>query len=54
MPLWPFVDARSAGVLPLGNSGVGSVSAPGSAPSVFRATTVLSLTSSKYKLKKPN
>uniref|UniRef100_A0A0A9E764 Uncharacterized protein n=1 Tax=Arundo donax TaxID=35708 RepID=A0A0A9E764_ARUDO len=40
MPLYPLADAMSAGVLPEGKSGVGSVKAPGAAPS---ATTVRSL-----------
>jgi len=41
--LCPFLDAKSAGVRPEGKSGVGSVNAPGAAPSVTRETTVRSL-----------
>ena len=43
MPLCPFEDAKSAGVLPCGYLGLGSVNAPGAAPREMRAATVRSL-----------
>lgn len=43
MPLCPLEEARSAGVLPEGNLGVGCVNAPGAPPRETRATTVCSL-----------
>lgn len=43
IPLCPFAEARSAGVLPEGCSGHGSVSAPGAAPREMRKATVRSL-----------
>nr|GMC83269.1 hypothetical protein Iba_chr04cCG0500 [Ipomoea batatas] len=43
IPLFPLADAKSAGVLPNGNSAEGSVNAPGDAPRETRVATVSSL-----------
>ena len=43
IPLCPFTEAKSAGLLPEGNSEVGSVSAPAAAPFAMRTLTVRSL-----------
>jgi hypothetical protein len=49
-PLCPLLDARSAAVLPEGNSGDGSVNAPQSAPTDTRAATVRSLNKGEQKI----
>jgi len=41
--LCPLAEAKSAGVLPVGYLGVGSVNAPGAAPRWIREATVRSL-----------
>ena len=51
IPLCPLPEAKSAGVLPKGNSGDGSVSAPGAAPRETRMATVCSLNLQKKKKK---
>jgi hypothetical protein len=43
IPLCPLAEAKSAGVLPVGYLGVGSVNAPGAAPRWIREATVRSL-----------
>uniref|UniRef100_A0A0A9E7B8 Uncharacterized protein n=1 Tax=Arundo donax TaxID=35708 RepID=A0A0A9E7B8_ARUDO len=43
IPLCPFADAKSAGLLPEGNSEVGSDNAPAAAPFAIRTPTVRSL-----------